>query len=205
MNPKRKAEIAKIVAHFRGKNTPVTNELLTEHCNLNKVEPITAGQYSDYLYQIENDEKMAAMLPIVLQLFVDHMSYVGEFGTEKEQQARIDGMNELRVKLVQLLEENNIPYHWAQKLYEEFGSQMKGVLDGAGQVASVKATEVMLHIAREKFGNEIHMGHVASYAREVFEKKEAEKKEEAEDVKVMTEEGGEELPKEVVDAEDVPK
>jgi len=173
MDSERKGEIADIVNHFRGK--PVTNEVLTEYCNRQKYEPITQGQYSDYLYQIENDEKMAKMLPIVLGYFVEYMTYVGEFGTEAEQKARLEGMNELRVKLVQLLEDNDIPYHWAQKLYEEFGSQMKQVMDSAGHVASVKATEVMLHIAREKFGEEIHMGHVAGYAKETFDKAKAKK------------------------------
>ena len=185
MTPERKAEVRKIVAHFRGIKMPITNEVITEWCNKNGIkEPISKGQLSDYIYQMENDEKMSKMLPVILQLFLDHMTYVGEFASEKEEAARREKMVDLKIKLVQLLEENDVPYHWAQKLYEEFGSQIKQTLDSAGTVATNKATEVMLHIAREKFDGEINMGHVAQYAREVFEKAADKKKEKPADAEV---------------------
>lgn len=175
MTSEVKKQIRQTVEHFRDSKMPVTNEVLVEYCNKNKFEPITKGKLSDYTYQIDNDAKMASMLPRILALFAEHMHYVGEYDTEKEQQAEMNSRAELKVKLVKMLEEEEIPYHWAQKLMEEFGAQVKGIFDNAGQTASMKATEVMLHIAREKFGEEIHMGHVAGYAREVFEKNAAKK------------------------------
>jgi len=175
MDDTRKKEVKDIVLHFKDSKIGVSESLITEYCNLKKIEPLTPGQLSDATYQYTNDEVMRTLLPKMLALFVENMNYVGEFDAESAHTKESESRRDIKIAMVQLLEEYEVPYHWAQKLLDEFGAMVQGVFASAGQTATNKATEVLLHLAREKFGGEIHMGNVASYTRELFQKVEKER------------------------------
>ena len=81
MDEQRRAEIKRIVEHFRGK--AISQNVLTEYCNLTKVEPIVVGDYKDYLYQVEHDDKILALVPRILKE-LQAIQYVPEFASANE-------------------------------------------------------------------------------------------------------------------------
>lgn len=173
MPEEQRATIKKIVDHFRGK--PINQNVLTEYCNLNKFEPLTVGEYKDYLYQVEHDEKVMALYPLILAE-IQKLRYTPEFATEKERKAVKEGNDEVRVNITKLFEQHAILYRTVDTLGQELGAIIGGTVASAGQTAFNKALEVLMHLARERFGGEFNMKHAADYAIEVFSKKEKEDK-----------------------------
>lgn len=175
MPEEKRAEIKKIVDHFRGK--PITQNALTEYCNINKFDNMVVGEYKDYLYQVEHDEKVMALYPLILAE-IQKLGYTPEFATEKEREAVRKGNDEVRVNITKLFEDHAILYRTVDTLGQELGAIIGGTVSSAGQTAFNKALEVLMHLAREKFGGEFNMSHARDYAIEVFAKKEKEKSEE---------------------------
>lgn len=169
MDEQRRELIGRVVAHFRGK--AVTQNVLQEYCNLNKIEPaILLGDYQDFLYQVEHDEKVLKLYPLILAE-LQKLRYAPEFSTEKERKEIREGNDEVRVNIVKLFEENAIAYRTVDTLGQELGRDIGQTVISAGQTAFNKALEVLLLIAREKFEGEFNMKHAADFAKEYIEKK----------------------------------
>lgn len=168
MTPEKRAQVRQIVDHFRGK--PVTQNVLIEYCNLNKFEEITLGDYKDYLYQVEHDEKVMTLYPLILAE-LQKLAYTPEFASEKERKAVTEGNDAVRVNITKLFEDNAVLYRTVDTLGQELGAIIGRTVAAAGQTAFNKALEVLMHMAREKFGSEFNMKHAADYAVEVFAKK----------------------------------
>lgn len=168
MEETRRGEIAQIVAHFR--NKPVNQNAINEYCNLNKLTPIMLGEYKDYVYQIEHDEKVSVLYPLILKE-LQNLRYVPEFAPEKERKESLEGNNTVRINITKLFEEHAISYRTVDTLGQELGRMTGGTIESAGSTAFNKALEVLLHLANKEFGGEFNMKHVADYALEVFSKK----------------------------------
>lgn len=168
MDEKRREEVARIVAHFRGK--AVTQNALTEWCNRNKIEPIVAGDLEDYTYQVEHDEKVEKLYPLILSE-VQKLRYAPEFAPEKLRKEIKTGNDEVRVNITKLFEQHAISYRTVDTLGQELGREVGQTIASAGQTAFNKALEVLLLIARDKFGGEFNMKHAADYAEEHYAKK----------------------------------
>lgn len=166
MTPEKKVEIRDIVEHFGDQK--ITQDVLTSYCERKGYEQITLGTLDDYRYQVKYDVKMKELMPRILALFTENMKYVGEFDSESAVKEQNERDLAIRVGLVKLLEEFEMPYRMAEHSMTEIGSTIKGIFDSAGMVASNKAAEVLAHMARERFGGEIHMGHIAKYAEDAF-------------------------------------
>jgi len=174
MNEQRREEISKIIAHFRGK--AINQNVLTEFCNLNKVEPIVIGDYEDYLYQTEHDERVIKLYPLILAE-CQKLRYTPEFAPEKERKEIAKGNDEVRVNITKLFEDHAISYRTVDTLGQELGREIGQTIASAGQTAFNKALEVLLLIAKDKFGGEFNMLHAKQYAEERYAKKAIDKKE----------------------------
>ena len=168
MNETRRAEIAQIVEHFRGKL--VTNNVIVEYCNLNKIDPITHGEYKDYLYQVEHDEKILKLFPLILAE-VQKLRYIPEFSDAQTRADIKEGNDKVRVAITMLFEEHAISYRTVETLGNELGRMLGGTVEQAGVTAFNKALEVLLHLAHKQFGEEFNMKHVADYALKIYEPK----------------------------------
>ncbi len=169
MDEARRAEIRRIVDHFRGK--PVTQNVIDEFCKRSKITPITVGELKDYIYQVEHDEKVSTMFPLIVAE-LQKLKYKPEFASEAERKKIDEENDEVRVNITKLYETNAIEYRLVNTLGEELGNFVGGKIALAGQTAFNKALDVMLHITKEKFGGEYNMKHAADYAEEVYKKAE---------------------------------
>ena len=168
MSEQRREEISKIVAHFRGK--AINQNVLLEFCNLNKIEPIVLGDYQDFLYQIEHDEKVMSLYPLILAE-LQKLRYAPEFSTEKERKEIHKGNDDVRISITKLFEQNAIAYRTVDTLGQELGREIGQTVASAGTTAFNKALEVLLLIAKDKFGGEFNMKHAADFAEEHYAKK----------------------------------
>lgn len=173
MDEKRRAEVRKIVDHFKGK--ALTQNTIVEFCNRNKIEPITVGELSDYTYQVEHDEKVGVMFPLILKELCN-LQYQPEFADQKVRKDIKEKNDEVRVNITKLMEQHAIPYRLVNSLGEELGNFVGGKIATAGQTAFNKALEVMLLLAKDKFGEEFNMKHVADYAQKIYDDAEKGKK-----------------------------
>jgi len=168
MDEKRRGEIRRIVDHFRGK--AINQNVIEEFCNRNKIEPVTLGDYKDFLYQVEHDEKVSVLFPLILAE-LQKLQYQPEFADQKVRKEIAEKNDEVRVNITKLMEEHAIPYRLVNVIGEELGNLVGGKIASAGTTAFNKALEVMLLMAKERFGDEFNMKHVAEYAKEKFAKK----------------------------------
>jgi len=166
MDEKRRAELGNIVRHFRGK--PVNNNVLAEYCKRNKFQPLLAGEYSDYLYQVEHDDKVSALFPLILAE-IQKIAYIPEFASESARKKLREQNDEVRVNITKLFEEYGIEYRLVDTLSQELGAMVGQTIVSAGTTAFNKALEVLLHVAKTKFGAPFNMRHAADYAKEVFD------------------------------------
>lgn len=173
MTEPQRAEIRNIVDHFRGQK--VAQEVLSQYCERMHFEPIVVGDLADYTYQVEHDERVNELFPKILAE-LQRIKYVPEFADEKVRKAIREENDLVRVSVTQLMEEHAIPYRIVNTLGSELGNIVGQTIEMAGTTAFNKALDVMLHIAREKFGGEFNMKHAADYAKEIYDAAAKEKK-----------------------------
>jgi hypothetical protein len=172
MNEKRRAEIKIIVDRFRG--TAITQNAIDEFCNLNHVETVMAGELSDWIAQVEYDEKIAFLFPLILKE-LQGIQYQNEFDTEVKRNAVKKLNDEVRVNIVKLLEEHAVEYRYVTKMTEELGGILNHVVTSAGTTAFNKSLEVLMYLARKEFGGEMTLKHARDFAADVFKKAEIDK------------------------------
>lgn len=165
--------MAAIVARFR--NSPLTQDVLNEYCNLHKIEPVMVGDFSDYKYQVEHDERMSKMYPLVLAE-ISKIRWIPEFAPVSVRKAAKEGNDMVRINIVKLFEEHEIPYRLVDTLGQEMGREVGQTITMAGTTAFNKALEVMLLVAQKEFGGEFNMKHAADYAIKVVEERKGKQK-----------------------------
>lgn len=177
MEEARREELGLIAKHFAGQKA-VTNEAIAEYCKRRKIEPITKGDLSDYIAQVEHDDVVSELYPKVL-VEVQKLRYVPEFATAKERAELKEANDEVRVNITKLFEKVGVRYELAEPIGAEMGDLIGRTVASAGNTAFNKATEVLLHIVSKHFGdNHFTMAHAEKYAREVFEAEEEKKNKE---------------------------
>lgn len=167
MDDKRRAEIAQIVAHFRGK--AVTQNVINEYCNLNKIDPIVASEFEDYLVQVEHDEKVALIFKDILAE-LQNLRFVPEFASAKERLEAEKAGEEVSINIAKLFEREGIRYNFVSGTSEEIARALHGVVSSAGTRIFNKATSVLLAIAKERFGGEFNTKHSADFYEELYAK-----------------------------------
>jgi len=176
MEEKRRAEIASIVEQFKG--TAVTDNLLKAHCERQKIEPVTVGEFEDYTVQVEHDAKLANIFGEILKK-VQKLRIIPEFASVKLRKEIKDSNNEIEIDIAKLFEAEGIRYNFVSGASEELARVLHAVVSGAGTRIFNKATSALLGIAKEKYGGEFTTAHSASYYEELY-KKEGGKEEEKE-------------------------
>lgn len=167
MTEQRRAEVRMIVDNFRGQK--VAQEVIDAYCQRLGFEALMVSDLKDYTYQVESDEMVAVLFPKIL-VEVQKIAYIPEFADEKVRKQIRETNDEVRVNITKLMESHAIPYRIVSTLGAELGNIVGQSIEMAGTTAFNKALDVMLHIAREKFGGEFNMKHAADYAQDVFDK-----------------------------------
>ncbi len=165
----KRAEIKKIVDHFRGKQ--VSQNVINSFCNRNKLALIEMGDLDDFIFQVESDEKMGLLITAILKE-MQNIKYVPVF-VENSLREELEAHNEeLRIKLVDIIEAHAISQLQLDTIGNTIASKIGQVIESAGVTADNRATSVMRDMARKhyKFGKlrEFNSKHVADYIKESF-------------------------------------
>lgn len=178
MDELRRSQVALVAKNFKGQ--AVSNEVLEEYCKRNKIDPmVTKGQLSDYVAQMEHDEMIIRLLPRLLEALQEY-KYVPEYASEAERKALNKANDDLRVKMAELIEEEAIPYRFVSLVGDELGNDIGQLIKSAGTTIFNKTLDVMIHLAREHFGEEFNSKHARDYAQKIYDdaqKKKTENKE----------------------------
>lgn len=157
-----------VVDEFRGK--AVNDNLLTSYCQRKGIQPITAGEFSDYVVQVEHDEVVGKLFPLILAE-VQKLHYIPEFASQAERKKKREENDAVRVEIAKLMENDGIKYMLVDTLGQELGRMVGQTIEQGGRTIFNKATEVLLNVARERFGGEFTTKHAAEYAENLYAKK----------------------------------
>lgn len=172
MNGPRRAEVRVIVDQFRGRKPEY--EEIEQFCKRLKMEPVTPGELDDYTAQLEHDEVVSSLFPKILSE-LQKLRYEPEFAPEAERKAAREANDEVRVSITKLFEQHALSYRLVDGVANELGQMVGQTIAMAGTTAFNKALDVLLHLARERFGADFNMKHAADYVVEVMEKHHGEK------------------------------
>lgn len=183
MDNTRRGEIRIIIDHFRGK--AVNQKVIEEFCKLNKITPIVASEFEDYLVQVEHDEKVEKIFKELLAE-LQKLVFVPEFASAKIIEEAGNANEEVEIAIAKLFEKEGLRYNFVSGTSEEIARRLHGIVSGAGTRIFNKATNALLEIAKEKFGGEFNTKHSADYWEKRYadhDKKVAEEKKVVEETK----------------------
>ncbi|MBW8034709.1 MAG: hypothetical protein FVQ79_03400 [Planctomycetes bacterium] len=166
MSEGKRAQISKIVDHFRS-NKPSGRDL-EKYCKQMRFEFVTPNELEDYTVQVEHDEKVFSLFPLLIKE-AQKLSYVPEFADEDTRKKLLEQNEEVRIAMAKLFEFHKITYRLVTTLGVELASIVGGAIEAGGTTVFNKALDVLLHVARDKFGGEFNTGHAAKYAEEVIQ------------------------------------
>lgn len=164
-----KDHIRQIVEHFRGTGVPVTQDLLTEYCNLNKFPVFPLSEYEVWEYQSKYDERLAKVFPLILAELCN-VSFVPALATESVKKAA-DAANEtVEINIAKILEENEALYRVGMvsevdQMISNTAQMIAGTLDLAKNRANSTAAAAIARIAREKLGGKLTLKALVTYLR----------------------------------------
>lgn len=177
MTEERREQIKNIVNQFRRDlqvasiGTKPTNKEVVKYCQKMNYEPVGLGDLEDYTVQIQHDERVTHMLPLILSE-LQNLRYVPEFADVKVRKEIEDSNDAVRIKVVDLLETQGFPYHLLDRLGQEIGGIIGGIVHMAGTTALNRMFGAMLLMAKEKYGENFNSADAARYIKEVNEPKE---------------------------------
>lgn len=166
-----RAELLACVEHYKG--VPVTQDALTEYCNLNHIGVISVGVYSDILYQYNHDKRMDSLVPKIMQILTAYKS-IPELLDQADRKKLSDANEQLSVDICKLMEDEGILYEEIDLVTANLGSYLKAILDDAGKRANNMASTMLFHTATEKFGKPMTLKSLGEAFRGVASAKGAE-------------------------------
>lgn len=170
MNPQQRDMIRKAVEAFPTKEM-ATKEALTEFYNRNGVaeEDRVYEGFEDFIYQVENDNKMVVLYKDVLKA-LQELEYIPEFEGEAERNALFKKNQMVSTEIVKLFENAGLPFLLVNKVANELGGMTGRTIESAGDTAFGRSMDVLKHIAEKHFGGEFNLSHVRDYIAEIYEK-----------------------------------
>ncbi len=162
MDGARRIQIKAIVEHFRGK--AVSNGALKEFCERNKYEPLSEGDYQDWLFQYEHDERVKAALPAIFAE-LSKFQYVPELCGDIERQAISKANGEIEVRIAELMEEHGVLYNEIEVFTKNLGSAFMALMENAGTRASNTCAAAVSTLAKKTFGELLTLKKLSDYHR----------------------------------------
>lgn len=166
----RNEQLKAVYEHF-GRQDTVVQDALKTYCEREGIDLVTEGDYQDFVYAVKHDERMGNLMPELLAA-LSKLKYLPEIATSAERKDILAANNAVVTEIAQLIEKHEIPYIMLDNVLTQLGNGFAQAVQQAVTVMNNKTGDVLMHIAQEKFGTkDVHMGHVAAYAEEVFAKK----------------------------------
>lgn len=155
-------EVLKALDHFKDTNN-LTNEDLAKFCEENGITRVmTIGELEDTKVQKQFDEQMKSLLPKILAV-VSNIKYVSDYITEEER-AELDEHNkQLEQEILEIVLNSGIDYKFVETAKILANNYIDNAITGAFQMAHNMSLNVLLHLAKEKFGGLFNLSHTQSY------------------------------------------
>jgi hypothetical protein len=158
-----KEDALTLIQHFKGKL--VTDEVLLEYCNLNHMQPITAGVYSDLLFQYNYDVRVSELVPKVLALLQQY-KHIPEFSAQADREAQAEINRGLADGICLAIEDSGMLYTEVDVFVGYMGDILKGLVQEAGRGANNMAARALKDNAEKQFGSPLTVKALANADRE---------------------------------------
>jgi hypothetical protein len=132
----------------------VTDDVLREYWNLHHLEPLSEGEYRDWLFRYNHDARKPGLVPAVLGAVAKYQ-YVREAVGEDERQRIIEANEGLENEICKLLERRDIFYQEVDIVTRNLGNTLQSIVVGAGRRANIMVATMLSFIAREKYGDQL--------------------------------------------------
>lgn len=164
-----KTQIKQVVEHFRTVGLPVTQDLLTEYCNRNKFPVLTLGQYLDWAYQYEYDERFTRVFPLVLAE-LQNLRAQPELASAADREETKKANEAVEVAIAKVLENSDVAFRTlgmseVTLMMRNSAQIIAGALEAAENRANTSASEAIDRIAKEKLGGKLTLKSLIAYLR----------------------------------------
>ncbi len=167
MDDKKNSEIRQVLEHFKDiKDIP--HKTMEEFCTRKKFEVILPDDFVDYRFQREYDQKLAAMYPEILKALAE-WKYIPEFLSEAESKKRSDKNDDIRMAIIEVMEEHAIPYTMMNISAEKLGNEVQQLIVQAGLTISNKTVDVFMQLAIKQFGEKPNSKNVGEFIQKVYD------------------------------------
>lgn len=175
MDWEREQQKALVADYFKDK--AINAKLIEEFCQNRGIDPVfTPNEVEDILVQTDTDRITGELMPLIAGKLAE-IQYYPDFVSKERTQEIKDNNDRVHVEVCQLLESRNIPVHLFDTVVDTIQQAFDTTLSQAKNALNNKLTQALLHIAREKFGEEVNIGVIAKYAEDVINKHHEEKAE----------------------------
>lgn len=148
MTPERRLEIKRIVEHF--KDAAIVNgEIIRSFCEREHIEPITEGEFKDWLYQYQFDQKAYNALPEIISVLAN-WRYLGEFSSQDEQYAEAE---QAMKAMCDVFEKHDFEFRDVTLFTTQFSTLLSRLVVAAGEHAKNKREAVTNALILKQFGN----------------------------------------------------
>lgn len=163
-----------LAEHFRGKK--FNDKTVADFCTRNKIAMTDAGSVEDFIYQVEYDERMLVVYPLVLTE-IAKIQFNAEYISDQKLKEISDFNDEISVNIAKILEDNGILYREVGFL-ESLASDVAKIMATAQRRVNNMSALVMAEMAQEKLGDPLTVKALADERAQIADRKA--KKEEAE-------------------------
>lgn len=160
-------EMKAIVEEFRGK--PVSNEALKSFCERHGYAVIGVGEYSDWLFAYEHDERLVKIMPEIFTA-LSKWKYPGGFLNENDAKEITKHNNAVEEEICEIMEKGGILYQEIDIFTKNVGEALHALLVNAGVRCSNMCAAVFAHTTKQKYGQTLPLSVLAEAHRREIEK-----------------------------------
>jgi hypothetical protein len=167
MDEKRRLEIADIIAHFN-EAPSVTDEALNEYATRKGYAFLSAGEYQDFLFQVQSDRRAEAVYPAILAILSEYRD-VPALSTEKQVQEIKQKNAILSNRIAAALEDHDIQAREVDTILEPLGGALGGILKMAKNSVDNVMSSVATKLVEEKYGSPLTVKAIGEGWRSQFQ------------------------------------
>lgn len=167
MDENRISSIRGLVEHFSHTDVPVTQGLLEEYCQLNGMDIVSVGDYSDWKYQLEYEGRFALAFPRILEELTK-LALKSPLASKTKQGELEERNNEVEVAIARVLIDCDVRFHTSgmsevELILRHVNTAISGALEGAKNRATTSAGEAIDRIALERLGSPLTLRSIINY------------------------------------------
>ncbi len=141
----------KLAEHFVGKQ--FNDKVVGEYCNLIKTPVVPAGYVEDYIYQMSFDERIAKVVPLILEK-IALFRHIPEYISDEKRKELSKLPDNIEIDIARILEDNGIEFREAEYL-KNLAQNIGRMLDNAYNRVNAEGSQVLMAMAEEKFGRPV--------------------------------------------------